>query len=280
MKPLLSLVLALCTLGCGAHDFLNTRKVPGGERLDFVLGGGGNSLVWRSGGQALVMDAKLGRYGRALRLDVEDAQGLWVRRLVLTHSHGDHVGELSGWRGRPVVLAHPNTRKRLEGKVPESAWVEVEGEVRVVQGGEPLHVLHLGPGHTDGDLVLWFPTRRVLATGDLFLDGNIPNADARAGGDLLGLRRAVERLVALQPLQVLPGHGAPVGPEGLEELLAYLRELEARARRALAAGGAREHVEAQAVVPGFPGLRNIPFGADRRKNARDMLTAIEREVHP
>ena len=49
-------------------------------------------------------------------------------------------------------------------------------------GGDEVHLLHLGPGHTDGDVMVYFPRQRVLHIGDLLFTNNWPpRLDGDAG---------------------------------------------------------------------------------------------------
>jgi glyoxylase-like metal-dependent hydrolase (beta-lactamase superfamily II) len=110
-----------------------------------------------------------------------------VTRLLVTHAHPDHVGGLSGLRGRTgaTVAVHERDAAYVrEGKGPvldrgtlggrllrrrgKSAPTPVDdelvdGQVLDVAGG--LRVLHT-PGHTPGHIALLHEPSRVLITGD------------------------------------------------------------------------------------------------------------------
>jgi glyoxylase-like metal-dependent hydrolase (beta-lactamase superfamily II) len=47
-------------------------------------------------------------------------------------------------------------------------------------GGKEVRTRHLGRGHTNGDSVIYFPSERVLHTGDLFVNGQAPFIDYSA----------------------------------------------------------------------------------------------------
>lgn len=73
-------------------------------------------------------------------------------------------------------------------------------------GGRAAEVRFLGRGNTAGDAVVWLPKERVLAAGDLvvhpvpYLGGGFPSEFVRT----------LERLVALEPILIVPGHGEPL----------------------------------------------------------------------
>lgn len=75
----------------------------------------------------------------------------------------------------------------------------------VKRGSRTVEVLHLGRGHTAGDLVVHLPREGIVATGDLVVFP-IP----LVGGDqsyVADWSGTLERVMALQPKVIVPGHG-------------------------------------------------------------------------
>ena len=70
-------------------------------------------------------------------------------------------------------------------------------------GGREVLVLHPGPAHTDGDLVVWVPDARFLAAGDLLEEGPL----WLDGADVRGWSEALRTLRDLGAGRVLPAHG-------------------------------------------------------------------------
>ena len=268
--------------GCGAGTFLYVTPEVLEKDLRVYLGGGGNSLVLLHSGGALLVDPKLvGAPALRVRHEVQDELGREVQRLLLTHHHADHAGGRGAFRDVGAVLVHPRARARLEGHSwnPEwvpPPWVEVEREVRLLLGKkeEEVQVLFLGVGHTDGDLVAFFPARRLLVAGDLFLNGYEPLVDVAAGGDLLLLRKTLERLLELPFDRVLPGHG-PMGTRAqVQRYRDYLAQMETQVRQALARGVSEEQAAREVTLPEYGELKPIPFGPDRSANVRQMFRAV------
>ena len=116
-------------------------------------------------------------------------------------------------------------------------------EARLDLGGTAVHLLYYGPAHTRGDQLVFLPQERILFPGDLVENRFLPifpDADA-SGSRWLGL---LDRIEALDPAMVVPGHGA-VGDVGLvEELRTYLLEVRARVGALHAEGRALEAIEA------------------------------------
>ena len=67
----------------------------------------------------------------------------------------------------------------------------------------PLHVSFLGKANTDGDIVIWAPKQRVLATGDIVVNP-IPYASASYPSSWL---EVLDKLKAYDFAFLVPGHG-------------------------------------------------------------------------
>lgn len=203
-----------------------------------TLDGTRNYLVGRRA--AVLLDPGPGGGGQAER----------VRRLVgerrvaavaLTHAHPDHAGgarQVAGELGVPLV-ASPETLARLEigGRdIDDGERLELDG------GAAGLRAVAT-PGHAGDHLsYLWDPPRAVF-TGDLVLgrgSAMVGHPDGHMGDYLASL----DRLAALEPTRLYPGHGDPVD-DAAGTLEAYRRhrlEREERVRRAVE-DGARSVVE-------------------------------------
>jgi cyclase len=254
--------------------FLNVKRVELGDRFRVLLGGGGNSLIFVHGKEAFVTDVKMGDYALKLRREVEEELGRTVQRVMLTHAHFDHAGGLWAFPAVPVVLVHPNARARLEEKGVKARFVEVEREVELVLGGEKVKVLNVGSGHTDGDLIAYFPGRKLLVAGDLFQGWHGPHVVDGDGGDIVQLEETTRRLLELDVERIVPGHGELTDRAPLERTAAYLTELRRRVAEAKAKGLSEDAAAAAVRLEGFDDVGEF-FGLDsREKNLRRMYKAL------
>jgi glyoxylase-like metal-dependent hydrolase (beta-lactamase superfamily II) len=81
----------------------------------------------------------------------------------------------------------------------------VEDRETIRSGEHEIRILHLGRGHTSGDLVVFLPRERILLAGDLVV-WPIP----LVGGDqshVADWSATLDRLLALNPRILVPGHG-------------------------------------------------------------------------
>ncbi|MCA2981301.1 MAG: MBL fold metallo-hydrolase [Myxococcaceae bacterium] len=272
--------VAALVSGCALQRFVRVEERRIDEHLWLFLGGGGNSAVITHGREAFVSDVKFGGAARALRHRVEEDVAREVRRVLLTHSHGDHAQGLSRFRRVGPVLVHPNTRRRLEAEGHRARWVEVEAPVRLVLGDEVVRVWHPGRGHTDGDLVAWLERRKLLITGDLVTADNEPLIDVEAGGDVLAFRDTLDALLEVDFVTALPGHGAPVGRQTLQRLRELFDVVEREVRAAQALGLSEDEVVARVSLASAPTLEPVPFAASRERTIRLMDRALRARAAP
>jgi hydroxyacylglutathione hydrolase len=154
----------------------------------------------REGGSALVIDAG---GPCAPLLEAAERLGVFVRTLLLTHHHPDHVAESYMWRDAEV-LAHPVEAEQLEGvdrTIAPGDTLDV-GDLHV----ETLHT----PGHTAGMLNFVINGTEVF-TGDTLFKGSVGGVRAPGSTSFADLKRSImDVLMALPPeTSVRPGHTDP-----------------------------------------------------------------------
>ena len=138
----------------------------------------------------------------------------------------------------------------------------LDGGERVTVGGRTWEVVHT-PGHSPGHVCLWNAEERLLCSGDHLLQVVSPPVTFERGfeTDPMGSYLAsLDRVRALQPALVLPGHGTPFR-DG------------ARRAETIAAGKRRRLTQVRELVEGR--ARTVPeLTADVFGGAR--LTAAQR----
>ena len=112
----------------------------------------------------------------------------------------------------------------VEAMIPETGEMQyvvpdtvVDGEMTVDLGGLPVEIRFIGVGNTPGDLVAWVPSEKLIATGDMLV-APVPYA---IGSDLVPWAATLDRVEALHPAVIVPGHG-PVMKDDQ-----YLRDVRA-----------------------------------------------------
>ncbi|HEX8966814.1 MAG TPA: MBL fold metallo-hydrolase [Chloroflexota bacterium] len=93
------------------------------------------------------------------------------------------------------------------------------------------------PGHTRDSLSLWDVADEVVFTGDLVLGTGTAVLDD-APDALVDYLRSLQRLVALSPKRIYPGHG-PIVEDAVGKLTEYIEHRQQRVQQVLDALGAR-----------------------------------------
>jgi glyoxylase-like metal-dependent hydrolase (beta-lactamase superfamily II) len=164
-------------------------------------------------------------------------------------------------------LAHPETIKTLQSSQefipgvsapasPLAQSMQPVSERRVIplRGRDSAVVIPL-PAHSGGDLLVWFPQAKVLATGDNFLPGANPFLELGGIQDIQGYIGAMGELVAgLEPgTRIVPGHGRPTTLQELHAIYQKTRDGIEFVRARKAAGVALADIKTEGATLGLPG---------------------------
>jgi cyclase len=99
-------------------------------------------------------------------------------------------------------------------------------------GDRPITLVRLGPAHTSGDTIIHVPDAHAVFTGDLlFIDGT-PIVWASLGNWIT----ACDRILALNPSVLIPGHGPVTDPSGVADVRRYLTYIRDEAKVRFDAG--------------------------------------------
>jgi glyoxylase-like metal-dependent hydrolase (beta-lactamase superfamily II) len=209
--------------------------------VHMLVGAGGNVLVQAGQEGVLVIDTGQGPRGDDLLAAIRQISDKPIRIVIDTHVHADHSGanetiaaagrslggNAPGNSGLPLesarVLAHENVLKRMGAPSgepsprPFGAWPTETffgDDKEIFFNDEAIQLIHQ-PGHTDGDLLVFFRRSDVVASGDLFSTATYPVIDAQNGGSVQGVIDALNRLLDITipkdkaegGTYVVPGHG-------------------------------------------------------------------------
>src|SRR5918999_236418 len=144
-------------------------------------------------------------------------------------------------------------RSRTSRLVPPQApmgWpiMTFKDSLTVHFNGERITLVHLPRAHTDGDVAVIFHGSKVVMTGDVYVP-HLPWIDIASGGNVHGLRRAVETLLAVAPrdARFVPGHGATGTYEDVLRFREMLEDNVAAVAKQIDAGRTLAEVQAAGV---------------------------------
>jgi len=180
---------------------------------------------------------------------IRRATPLPIKLVIVSHYHADHYyglqvfkdlgAEIWAHQAAKGVFQLPETKDRFEQRKDVLApWVSdrhqrfvepdrwLAGDTDFQFGGVHFQLRHVGPAHSAEDMALFVTEDQVLYAGDLVFKGRVPfvgDADSR-----LWLA-ALDKLIALNPKILVPGHGeASMDPMGdltlTRDYLRYLRQ--------------------------------------------------------
>ena len=212
-----------------------------------------------------------------------------VSHIFVTHAHLDHSGlapALSRATGAPVLAFGDATAGRrvrpwvaagtfsAEGLDRAFRPDEVIGDGAVIETGDwRLTALHT-PGHLGGHLAfLW---GEAAFSSDHAM-GWATSLIAPPDGDMADYMASLDRLAALRPARLYPGHGpeVPDAPARLAGLISHRRSREAEILAALAQGPANAASLARAIYRETPATL-LPAAA--RNVLAHLIDLTERNV--
>ncbi len=220
-----------------------------------------------------------------------------VKLVIVSHYHADHFYGLQAFKDEGAeIWAHKNAagltktegaklrfEQRKEELFPwvneETKFIEpdkyLQEDTDFALGGVHFSIRHVGPAHSAEDLAMLVKEDRVLYAGDLVFKGRVPyvgDADSKAW------LNSLEKLTAMRPQVLVPGHGAvsfsPARDLALtRDYLTYLRSEMGKAVNNL-----ESFDEAYAQV-NWSRFRKLPaFEAANRANAYNTYLLMEREL--
>ena len=234
------------------------------ENVYCIFGQGGNIGLIVTAKHAVLIDDQFERLVPGLLEAVRTVTDKPIKYLVNTHGHPDHVGgNVVLEKQVSAIIAHANVRKRMvlsqaklepikRGGLPELALGSEDAKERArlnlhLDDAE-IHLLHLGPGHTDGDVIVGIPSVLVMHMGDLFFLGMLPYIDVESGGSFDGLVAQITSVASWLPdgARIIPGHGPVCGKKELLRYRDFLQAVQAHVK-------ANPTKEAAALAASFDG---------------------------
>ncbi len=155
-----------------------------------------------------------------------------LEKLILTHSHWDHIAEASLY-SLPTYV-HPEDAYNIKSPGSDNvrSWLEIEAvhPAGLLKDGDHFFigdsswkVIHT-PGHTPGGVCFWCEDEKVLISGDTLFKGCMGRVDLPTS-EPARMWASLKKLQMLpKQTEVFPGHGSPT-TIGAESWLAHAEEM-------------------------------------------------------
>jgi len=178
------------------------------DDLYVITGDGGNSTIYLTDEGVILVDDKFERDAADVLAKVKELTDKPIKFVFNTHAHTDHTGANPKLPSSAVIVAHSNTQSAMvQKKVPGAPQMGFTDEMEINLGGKQVIAKYFGRGHTDGDIAVYFPASKVIATGDMF---NMPpsgvHIDYASGGKILDWVHTLDGMLKWDFDTVIPGH--------------------------------------------------------------------------
>ena len=224
-----------------------TQKVK--EDLYMVQGGGGNVAVYVTSEGLILVDDMYDRDYASVMEQVRKISDRPVRYVLNTHHHDDHAGANNSMPPTVELISHKNARSQmLRIKQPGMPRVTFADELEVHLGGKEVRAYHYGRGHTNGDVIVYFPELKTIHTGDIFLTNGTPTRPAQpymdyaAGGSAMEWTHVIDETSKLDFDTIIPGHGPLSNRAGLAKFRADVVTLRERIQGMVKKGESKDAI--------------------------------------
>ena len=242
------------------------RIEPVKDSLYMISGEGGNVAVLVTDDGVVLVDNMFHRNHDGILAQVATVTDRTIAYVINTHQHDDHAGGNHLMLPIAMVIAHTNVRANLTN-IRQPYYEDTPGtpiglpefvfddELSLFAGGNEIRALHLGRGHTNGDVIVHFPELGVIHSGDLFLSARTPRpadrppgvniyVDYAQGGSFLEWTATLDRVLELEFDTIIPGHGPLTTRDELVQFRADLEAMRDRIAALIAMGASKEQVAA------------------------------------
>lgn len=224
-------------------------------------GAGANSGIVIGENGVIVIDAKVSAEGGQKLLDeIAGITSQPVTHIILTHGDGDHVMGLASFPSRLTIIAHENCKRDMEiantagvmGILPDSVLPNYtfKTKVSMTLAGVNFELLHFGPSHTSGDIIIYLPDTKVVFAGDVLAWGGspTPTIHKEKGGSADGWLTTVEEMLKLDADTFVNGHGDVETKADVRQKLAQFQQQYEDIKAMIAQGKNLDEVEEAMAV--------------------------------
>ena len=183
---------------------------------------------------------------QALHREIKAITSQPVKYVVLENGQGHAAMGSLYWKQQNVpIIAHVETLEELKeygedilarvkaGRRDKSEGSEVvlpdetfEDKKVIELGGQRIELLHLGPAHSPGDIMVWLPQQKLVISGDMAFHQRLLPVTEHT--DTAAWIQTWDKFAALNAKIVIPGHGVPTTMSEVtkytKDYLVFMRE--------------------------------------------------------
>jgi glyoxylase-like metal-dependent hydrolase (beta-lactamase superfamily II) len=249
--------------------------------------GSANSTFLVGLSSILVVDSGLNRTeGEKLLHEIRKISPLPIAYIINTHYHPDHQGGNGVFGSEPTIISSPFTREKtiaLAARMSQGqsdnpgfqfrpATMTIAQKLTIYMGDEPVEIIAAWPGHTMGDVYVYFPNERAVATGDLYLTNAVPAMDEGSAAHWI---EDLDGILALPADHFVPGHFGVGTKQRIQRFRDYMADLYSQVQQMAKAGASEEEIRKNVKEPNFSDFKQYPkYEATFGDNAVAMFKQI------
>jgi len=276
LLALLSPIVAVLE-GQKANDRIVRIQTLDVRDILYLLTGGSNTLALMRDEGVLLVDTKPAGWDRPILDAIRAVTDRPVTTIINTQANLDHVSGNIAFPTATEIVAHANAKARMEKmdlfRGANAKFLPnrlVTDKLSLLGGADRIDLYYFGPGHTDGDLVVVFPEKRLAHFGDLFPSKAAPVIDTASGGSGVAFPETLAKALAeiKNVTRITTGHDEgsatmanPSSPSAifanprtmrwsdLQEFADFNRDFLAAVRQAIAAGKSADEAATSLQLP-------------------------------
>lgn len=242
----------------------NVKMLRGNVGIYTERGGTIGFLLSEKG--IVTIDAQFPEQAQNYIGEIKKSSSSPFRYLINTHHHGDHSsGNIAFKDLIQHVVAHQNSLKNQKAAAEKAKTEDKQlypdltytDKWKMKMGKEKIRLNYFGPGHTDGDSIIFFEEANIAHMGDLMFNRRHPFVDRSAGASIQNWISILEKATRKYERDTIFifGHAAP-GYEvtgSSKDLLAfrdYLQRVLEFAQKETAKGITKEVFIKNTAIPG------------------------------
>ena len=266
---------------------IETLPVQGSVYV-ITAGKSGNITVQVDDQGVLLVDTGRAEISDEVLAQIRKLTAAPIKAIVNTTMDADHIGgnEKLARTGTPLyslaftdapqaqIFAHEKALRQISAPtgrtspVPHGAWPTdtfATEKQKIFFNHEPIEVQH-APGHTDGDVIVWFRKSDVIAAGDAYSTTAYPRFDRTRGGSLQGVLDVLNHVVDIAVAEfnqqggtrIIPGHGRISNQSDVVEYRDMATIVRDRVAAAAKSGRSLEQIKAMKMTLEYDGLYSNP----------------------
>jgi len=184
------------------------------------------------------------KFAQAAYEAMSKIEKLPVSVVINTHEHDDHwmgnsfykekfgaklmgveLQDINYKEGEPTRMHRLLTSSIMEGTKIVKLDKHIKKVEEIIIDGEKLQFVPVGQGHSEYDVFIYMPQRKVLFSGDLVMNGRVTS---NRDGLVIGQLKALKTMKEYDWNVLVPGHGFDVSQKAMDESIQYFSLLKQR----------------------------------------------------